>query len=60
MKAKDLDYVRDTISNEGFHYTFTGYSHFEEVKDEEFHRLRKAYLEAGEKLGKYLNIDFEL
>ncbi len=59
MKPKDLDYIRDTVANEGFHYAFTGYSHFEEVKDEEFHRLRKAYLEAGEKLAKYLNIDFD-
>lgn len=59
MKALDLDYVRDTVENEGFHYAFTGYSDFEEVKDAEFHKLRQAYLDAGAALAKYLNIDFD-
>lgn len=57
MKPKDLDYVRDTIDNEGFEYTFTGYSNFEEIKDEEFHLLRLAYLTARANLSKYLNLD---
>lgn len=57
MQAKDLDYVRETIENEGFEYSFFGYSNFEEVQNEEFHKLRKEYLAAGNKLAKYLNVD---
>ena len=57
MKAADLDYVRETIESEGFDYTFIDYSHFEEIEDEEFHKLRKAYIEAVEKLKEYLHIE---
>ncbi len=57
MKAKDLDYVRETVENEGFDYAFNGYSDFGEVKDEEFHFLRLEYLKARENLAAYLNID---
>lgn len=60
MTPKNLDYVRDTISNEGFQYTFHGYSDFLDIKDEEFHKLRKEYIEATKKLAKYLNVEDEL
>lgn len=49
-----LEYVRDKIETEGFDYAFRMYSEFESVKDEEFHRLRKAYVEAAEALDAYL------
>lgn len=54
MKASDLEYVRDTIENEGFDYAFVDYSSFTEIKDEEFHKLRKAYVEAAEALREYV------
>jgi hypothetical protein len=57
MNGKELDYVRDTIENEGFGYAFIDYSDFADIKDEEFHRLRKLYVEAHEKLAAYLGID---
>ncbi len=57
MTPQQLDYVRNTISNEGFSYTFHGYSDFDDVKDEEFHKLRKEYIKAAKKLAKYLNIE---
>lgn len=58
MKAKELDYVRETIECEGFDYAFAHYTDFkEEVKDEEFHKLREQYLEARAKLAEYLNYD---
>jgi hypothetical protein len=60
MTPQQLDYIRSTISNEGFSYTFHGYSDFPDVKDEEFHKLRKEYIEASKKLAKYLNIEHEL
>ncbi len=56
MNGKDLDYVRDTVENEGFDYAFDGYSDFREVEDEEFHRLRKEFLNARKALREYLNI----
>jgi hypothetical protein len=57
MTPKDIDYVRSKIANEGFSYTFHGYSDFPDIKDEEFHKLRKEYIEASKKLAKYLNIE---
>jgi hypothetical protein len=57
MHAKDLDYVRSKVENEGFHYCFVGYSNFKDVKDEEFHRLRENYLKAAKELRIYLNVE---
>ena len=57
MKSQELDYLRDTIENEGFSYAFIGYSNFEEIKDEEFHKLRQVYVDAAKSLANYLNVD---
>ena len=43
------------MRNEGFHYCFEGYSNWEEIKDEEFHKLRLNYLKSAEKLEDYVN-----
>lgn len=53
-KEKDMTYVFHCMGNEGFHYCFEHYSDFDEVKDEEFHKLRKEYLKISEKLEKYV------
>lgn len=50
----DLNYVRNCMDNEGFDYCFRNYSEFEEVQDEEFQKLRKAYVDAAEALEKYI------
>ena len=42
------------MDEEGFHYCFNGYSNWEEIKDEEFHRLRKQYLKSAEDLEEYV------
>ena len=57
MNGKQLDYVRDKVENEGFHYCFTGYSDFKDIKDEEFHKLREAYVKAAEQLADYLGVE---
>jgi thymidylate kinase len=44
---------------EGFHYCFKQYSSFEEVEDEQFHKLRKQYLEAADMLEKYVGIKID-
>ena len=43
------------MRNEGFHYCFDGYSDWNEIKDEKFQKLRLKYLDAAEKLKKYVN-----
>jgi hypothetical protein len=55
MKNIEMDYVKSTINNEGFDYCFRCYSNFEDIKDEKFHELRKAYLNAAKELEKYVN-----
>lgn len=57
MTPKEYKYVLDCIEYEGFDYAFTSYSHFDEIKDEEFHRLRNAYLDAREALSEYVGAE---
>jgi dsRNA-specific ribonuclease len=57
MTGKEIDYVRERVENEGFDYCFRHYSTFDDVKDEEFHKLRAAYVETANKLAEYLNLD---
>ncbi|MCH2216803.1 MAG: hypothetical protein MK076_01800 [Flavobacteriales bacterium] len=47
--------VQCKIGDEGFHYCFDGYSSWEEIKDEEFHRLRLNYLQSAKLLEDYIN-----
>ena len=58
MTSKEFQYVLATIDNEGFDYSFSGYTNFkEEVKDPYFHKLRRAYLNARDELAKYVGIE---
>jgi len=54
MKKKDKDFICAKIDNNGFDYVFVDYSSFDEVKDEEFHRLREAYVKAQKELENYI------
>jgi len=56
---EDWEYLQYRIDNEGFHYCFRDYSDFEEIEDEEFHKLRKEYLKISEKLENYINQKIE-
>jgi len=47
--------VQCKIGDEGFHYCFDNYSSWEEIKDEEFHRLRLNYLQSAKLLEDYIN-----
>jgi hypothetical protein len=42
------------MEEEGMDYCFQSYSHWDEIKDEKFHRLRNAYLDAAEALERYV------
>jgi hypothetical protein len=57
MTGKEFEYVKDTIEDEGFSYAFIDYSDYSEIEDEEFHRLRKAYVNADEALREYLGVE---
>jgi hypothetical protein len=54
MTGKEKKYVLNIIENEGFEYTFEYYSNFEEIKDEQFHKLKDVYLKAKEELKSYI------
>lgn len=47
--------ITDIIESEGFEYAFECYSSFDDVDDEEFHELRRAYLDAMGALADYIN-----
>jgi RecG-like helicase len=58
--------VQYRMDAEGFHYCFKYYSSFEEIKDENFHKLIKEYLEISDKMEEYVNqklneeVDYDL
>ena len=47
------------IRNEGIDYCFEHYSRFEEIKDEEFHKLRLEFLESMKKIREYVKSKIE-
>jgi hypothetical protein len=49
--------VGEVVAIEGFDYAFRSYTAFEDVKDERFHELRKAYIAAADALADYSNVD---
>jgi hypothetical protein len=58
-QVEKLEMVQYRMQAEGFHYCFKQYSSFDEVKDEEFHQLRRAYLEAASRLESYVTEKIE-
>lgn len=57
LTKEDKDRICSAIDNEGFSYAFIDYSSFPEIKDEEFHRLRKEFIKAQRALEKYVGWD---
>lgn len=57
MTGKEFQKVQNRVECEGFEYTFINYSNFDEIQDEEFHKLRTAYKDAYKNLSDYLGID---
>lgn len=52
---EDWQNVQYRIDAEGFAYCFDGYSNWEEIQDQEFHRLRKEFLRTMEELRNYVD-----
>lgn len=58
----DLDNFRSVqyrIANEGIDYCFEKYSSFEEIEDEEFHKLRNEFLDSMNKIRSYVDDKIE-
>jgi hypothetical protein len=58
----DLDNFRSVhyrMRNEGIEYCFEHYSSFEDIEDEEFHKLRKEFLESMKNIRSYVENKIE-
>jgi len=47
--------VQYRMDDEGFDYCFENYSSWDEIKDEEFHRLRLGFLQHMKELREYID-----
>jgi hypothetical protein len=59
---EDLDNFRSVqyrMGDEGMDYCFEHYSSFEEIEDEEFHKLRNELLESMKKIRSYVENKIE-
>ena len=54
MKPKDMEYIHFKILDEGLDYCLRYYSDFDDIEDEEFHRLRLAYISIAEAIEDYV------
>ena len=51
--------VQYRMNNEGIDYCFNGYSNWDEIEDEEFHKLRQEFLESMTKIRMYVENKIE-
>jgi hypothetical protein len=58
-ELEDWQAVYYRMDNEGIDYCFEHYSSFEEIKDEEFHKLRLEFLESMRKIREYVKDKIE-
>lgn len=59
MNLKQKKMICYRIADEGVDYTLRCYSDFEEIKDEKFHELRKAFIKAAEEFEEYVGFKGE-
>lgn len=59
MTKKETKRLQSAIDQEGFDYCFTSYSSWEEIKDKEFQQLIAHYVDAQDKLEKYIKSQYE-
>jgi hypothetical protein len=53
-ELQDCKVMLSKIKQDGFYECFYSYSNFEEIKDKQFHSLRKDFLEKGKDLEHYI------
>jgi hypothetical protein len=51
--------VQYRMEKEGFDYCFISYSDWDEIKDEEFHRLKLGFLQSMKELREYIDSKVE-
>lgn len=56
---EDWEAVKYRIQNEGIDYCFESYSNWDEIKDEEFHRLRLGFLQYMKEIREYVDKKIE-
>ena len=56
----NFNYLKTKMRDEGFHYCFKHYSNFDEIKDIEFHKLRKKYIKISDELSNYIDSKIDL
>jgi hypothetical protein len=54
-ELENWERVQYRMDEEGFDYCFESYSRWDEIKDEEFHRLRLGFLQYMEDLRNYID-----
>jgi len=57
LKPEEREKIIEDIESEGFCYNFLHYDNYKWIKDEEFHKLRKEFVYAAQKLADYLYYD---
>jgi hypothetical protein len=58
-ELENWESVKYRMKEEGIEYCFKHYSTFEEIEDEEFHKLRLELLNTMEKIHDYVNYKIE-
>jgi hypothetical protein len=58
-ELENWERVRYRMDEEGFDYCFESYSRWDEIKDEEFHRLRLGFLQYMKELREYIDSKVE-
>jgi len=53
--SNEFEILFHKIALEGFDYALRDYSSWDEIRDEEFHLLRKAFVKAANELESYLD-----
>lgn len=56
---EDWEAVKYRMENEGIDYCFESYSNWDEIKDEEFHRLRLGFLQYMKEIREYVDKKIE-
>ena len=54
-ELEDWERLQYRMDDEGFAYCFDVYSHWKEIEDEEFHRLRTEFIKSMRELRDYIN-----
>ena len=57
-EKEQWQFLYSTMKEEGFHYCFKHYRDFEDIEDNEFHKLRKGYLQSSNELYEYIKAKY--